>query len=143
MFGIILCTFFNIWEINSPSVILSLLFGTTLAPIAGSFGWLWGIIAGVLHACLVMNITYLHGGMILYNNGFSGGLVCMFLLPLILNDLTSQLNMPRRQDIEEYYWALNGDNDSSSELSLVGMMTDSVDVNYTNDVLKISLTRLK
>lgn len=61
----------------------------------------------------------------------------------ILNDLTSQLNMPRRQDIEEYYWALNGDNDSSSELSLVGMMTDSVDVNYTNDVLKISLTRLK
>ncbi len=83
MFGIILCTFFNIWEINSPSVILSLLFGTTLAPIAGSFGWLWGIIAGVLHACLVMNITYLHGGMILYNNGFSGGLVCMFLLPLI------------------------------------------------------------
>ncbi|WP_346884841.1 DUF1576 domain-containing protein [Clostridium sp. UBA4395] len=83
MFGIILCTFFNIWEINSPSVILSLLFGTTLAPIAGSFGWLWGIISGVLHACLVMNITYLHGGMILYNNGFSGGLVCMFLLPLI------------------------------------------------------------
>ncbi len=61
----------------------------------------------------------------------------------VLNDLTSQLNMPRRQDIEEYYWALNGDNDSSSELSLVGMMTDSVDVNYTNDVLKISLTRLK
>jgi len=51
--------------------------------------------------------------------------------------------MPRRQDIEEYYWALNGDNDSSSELSLVGMMTDSVDVNYTNGVLKISLTRLK
>ncbi|MFR1710496.1 MAG: DUF1576 domain-containing protein [Clostridium sp.] len=83
MLGIILCTFFNIWEINSPGVILSLLFGTTLAPIAGSFGWLWGIIAGVLHACLVMNITYLHGGMILYNNGFSGGLVCMFLLPLI------------------------------------------------------------
>lgn len=83
MLGIILCTFFNIWEINSPGVILSLLFGTTLAPIAGSFGWLWGIIAGALHACLVMNITYLHGGMILYNNGFSGGLVCMFLLPLI------------------------------------------------------------
>lgn len=83
MLGIILCTFFNIWKINSPSVILSLLFGTTLAPIAGSFGWLWGVISGVLHACLVMNITYLHGGMILYNNGFSGGLVCMFLLPLI------------------------------------------------------------
>jgi hypothetical protein len=60
-----------------------------------------------------------------------------------LNDLKSQLSMPRRQDIEEYYWALNGDNDSSSELNLVGMMTDSVDVNYTDDVLKINLTRLK
>ncbi|MEG0614028.1 MAG: DUF1576 domain-containing protein [Clostridium sp.] len=83
MIGILLSTFFNIWEINSPSVILSLLFGTTLAPIAGAFGVIWGIIAGVLHSCLVMNITYLHGGMILYNNGFSGGLICMFLLPLI------------------------------------------------------------
>lgn len=83
MLGILLCSFFNIWEINSPNVILSLLFGTTLAPIAGSFGFLWGVVAGILHSCLVMNTTYLHGGMILYNNGFSGGLVCMFLLPLI------------------------------------------------------------
>jgi len=60
-----------------------------------------------------------------------------------LKDLTTQLNMPRRQDIEEYYWALNGDDGFTSELSLVGMMTDSVDVNYTDNVLKINLTRLK
>jgi len=83
MLGVLLCTFVNIWGINSPSVILSLLFSTTLAPIAGSFGFVWGIIAGFLHACLVMNIAYLHGGLILYNNGFSGGLVCMLLIPLI------------------------------------------------------------
>lgn len=81
--GVLLCTFFNIWEISSPNIVLSLLFSTTLAPIAGTFGFKWGVLAGFLHACLVMNIGYLHGGLILYNNGFSGGLVCIFLVPLI------------------------------------------------------------
>lgn len=83
MFGIILCTTLNIFDITSPGVILSLLFSTTLAPIAGSFGPIWGIIAGMLHAVIVMNTSYLHGGMILYNNGFAGGIVCMFLVPII------------------------------------------------------------
>lgn len=83
MLGIILCTLVNDFEMTSPSVMLAILFGTTLAPIAGSFGSIWGIIAGMLHAVIVMNTSYLHGGMILYNNGFAGGLVCMFLIPLI------------------------------------------------------------
>ena len=83
MLGIILCTTLNIFEITSPSVMLALLFSTTLAPIAGAFGPIWGIVAGILHAVIVMNTSYLHGGMILYNNGFAGGIVCMFLVPLI------------------------------------------------------------
>ena len=83
MTGIILCTMINVFELTSPGVILSLLFSTTLAPIAGSFGPIWGIIAGMIHAMIVMHTSYLHGGMILYNNGFAGGIVCMFLVPLI------------------------------------------------------------
>ncbi len=83
MVGVILCTTLNVFEMTSPSVMLALLFSTTLAPIAGSFGPIWGIVAGMLHAAIVMNTSYLHGGMILYNNGFAGGLVCMFLVPLI------------------------------------------------------------
>lgn len=81
--GVYLATIFNTWEPNSTSVILAALFGTALAPIAGKFGWHFGILAGVMHLSLVMNIGYLHGGMNLYNNGFSAGLIAAILVPII------------------------------------------------------------
>lgn len=81
--GTIIASFFNIWSINSAGMLLATLFGTTLAPIAGTFGTMYGILAGFLHACMVMNVGYLHAGLNLYNNGFSGGLVTAILLPLI------------------------------------------------------------
>lgn len=81
--GGMLSSFLNIWSINSPQMILSCLFSTTLAPIAGHFGWPYGIIAGFLHVCTVMNTSYLHGGLNLYNNGLAGGFVAMTLVPII------------------------------------------------------------
>ncbi|HOX31369.1 MAG TPA: DUF1576 domain-containing protein [Spirochaetales bacterium] len=62
--------------------ILAALFGTTLAPLAGRFGPLAGFAAGALHLTVVSNVGYLHGGLNLYNNGFSGGLVAAILVPL-------------------------------------------------------------
>ena len=73
----------NIDPINSPSLVLSILFSTTLAPISGKFGWPYGVIAGILHVNIVSNIGYLHGGLNLYNNGLAGGFVAMILIPLI------------------------------------------------------------
>lgn len=81
--GVFIAAITNIWEVNSTSVIIAGLFGTTLAPIAGSYGPLLGIVAGFLHLCVVMNIGDLHGGMNLYNNGFSGGIVAAVLVPII------------------------------------------------------------
>ena len=81
--GVLIASITNIWEINSTSVIIAGLFGTTLAPIAGSFGPILGVVAGFLHLCVVMNIGNLHGGMNLYNNGFSGGIVAAVLVPII------------------------------------------------------------
>lgn len=81
--GAILSSFLNIWTINSPEMILSTLFSTTLAPIAGHFGWRYGILAGFLHVCVVMNTGYLHGGLNLYNNGLAGGIVAIILVPII------------------------------------------------------------
>ncbi|MGC8955588.1 MAG: DUF1576 domain-containing protein [Fervidobacterium sp.] len=81
--GVIIGALTNVQPINSASMVLALLFGTTLAPIAGEFGFVWGIIAGFLHSALVMNLSYLHLGFNLYNNGFSGGFVAMFLLAII------------------------------------------------------------
>ncbi|ABS60343.1 DUF1576 domain-containing protein [Fervidobacterium nodosum] len=81
--GTIIGALTNSQAINSAGMVLAVLFGTTLAPIAGEFGIIWGIIAGFLHSSLVMNLSFLHLGMNLYNNGFSGGFVAMFLLAII------------------------------------------------------------
>ena len=69
--------------IDSPSVLLATLLCTGLAPIAGQFGWIWGILAGFMHMTIVQHTAFLHGGMNLYNNGFAAGLTCVLMLPII------------------------------------------------------------
>ncbi len=81
--GVYIASILKVWDANSPGILLAALFGTTLAPIAGTFGWKAGIIAGFLHVSIVSNIGYLHGGMNLYNNGFSGGIVAAIIVPII------------------------------------------------------------
>lgn len=81
--GVVLPSFFAVWSLTDPNVLLAALFATALAPIAGQFGWRWGIVAGLMHSSVVLNVSTLHGGLNLYNNGFSAGLVCIVLLPLI------------------------------------------------------------
>ena len=68
---------------NSPGALLASLLCTGLAPIAGRFGWAWGVAAGFLHMCIVQHTSALQGGMNLYNNGFTAGLVCVLLVPII------------------------------------------------------------
>ena len=81
--GATLAAISNINEVTSPSLVLSILFSTTLAPICGKFGWKYGVLAGIIHVNIVTNIGYLHGGLNLYNNGWAGGFVAMILIPLI------------------------------------------------------------
>lgn len=69
--------------ITSPGVLLATLLSTGLAPVAGQFGWYWGVAAGFLHMAIVQNTAILHGGMNLYNNGFAAGMVCVLLIPII------------------------------------------------------------
>ena len=69
--------------ITSPGVLLATLLCTCLAPVAGQFGWGWGLAAGFIHMTIVQNTSILHGGMNLYNNGFAAGLVCILLIPII------------------------------------------------------------
>lgn len=64
-------------------VCLSALFGTSMAPIAGVYGPWWGIAAGWLHLSVVQNIGVIHGGLNLYNNGFSAGIVAGFMIPIM------------------------------------------------------------
>jgi hypothetical protein len=80
--GVYLAAATSIWEISSTAIVISALFGTTLAPIAGSYGMLAGVVTGFVHLLVVMNVGALHGGINLYNNGFSGGLVAAVLIPI-------------------------------------------------------------
>lgn len=81
--GVYLASTVHIYDTHSTSALLAALFGTTLAPISGAFGWPFGIIAGFLHMSMVVNVGYLHGGVNLYNNGFSGGFIAAGLVPVI------------------------------------------------------------
>ena len=85
---------------------LSGLFGTSLAPITGVFGIFWGFVAGWLHLAVVNSIGVLHGGMNLYNNGFSAGIVAGFMLPIVrtLNSQAAKREMQflkKRKEIME------------------------------------------
>lgn len=62
---------------------LPLLFSTGLSPIAGFYGWFYGLVAGFLHYNLSSTVLGLHQGLSLYNNGFSTGFVAAVLAPLI------------------------------------------------------------
>jgi hypothetical protein len=83
-----------------PSLQLAGLFGTTLAPISGHFGWPYGILAGFIHASLVLQTGGPVAGLNLYNNGFSGGLIAIVLYPTIT--AIARKRRPTLQN-EDYY----------------------------------------
>ncbi|MDR0491181.1 MAG: DUF1576 domain-containing protein [Oscillospiraceae bacterium] len=81
--GAVVAVYINKFDNSASANIIAILFSTGLSPIAGHFGWIWGIIAGFLHVCIVLYVGELSGGANLYNNGFAAGFVAMILLPLI------------------------------------------------------------
>lgn len=83
MIGVIATSLFLGNDLSNTGIIITVLFSTTLAPISGTYGPILGFIAGVLHMALVTNVGVIHGGINLYNNGFSGGLVAGVMVPVI------------------------------------------------------------
>ncbi len=81
--GAILATLISNKSLTEPSIVLAILFCTGLAPIAGTFGKKEGILAGMVHIFVATNVSFLYGGINLYNNGFAAGLVAMIIVPLI------------------------------------------------------------
>lgn len=81
--GVIAATLLFGKSLIAPGPILALLFGTTLAPLAGEFGPFIGVVAGFMHLLIVERTAAWHGGLDLYNNGFAGGLVATFMVAVI------------------------------------------------------------
>ncbi len=81
LLGVFLSTFLNQFQPTTPSMQLAAIFVVGLAPIAGKFGVIPGIIAGMLHSAIVTCTTEMYGGLNLYNNGFSAGWVAIVMVP--------------------------------------------------------------
>ena len=100
MIGVALGAYGMHYTPDYPSLQLAGLFGTTLAPIAGHFGWFYGILAGFIHSALVLQTGGPVAGLNLYNNGFSGGLIAIVLYPTIT--AIARHRRPKLRD-EDYY----------------------------------------
>lgn len=83
LLGVFLIGFFSIHDVSSTSALLAAFFGTTLAPLSGHYGIIPGVIAGGIHIIFTTNLTFLHAGMNLYNNGYSGGFVAALMVPIL------------------------------------------------------------
>lgn len=79
MIGVAIGGYTKVFDVNAPGVQFAALFGTTLAPIAGTYGIIPGIITGFIHSSVVQNAGLGYSGANLYNNGYCGGLLCIVL----------------------------------------------------------------
>lgn len=95
MIGVHLAIFLSGADILPTNAVIYGLLGTNLAPLAGHFGFIPGVLAGMIHMALVGQVADLHCGVNLYNNGLSGGLVAIVFVPL-LNLLEQNKVLPRQ-----------------------------------------------
>lgn len=71
------------WTLSTHAYIRGLAFATGLCPIAGKYGFKYGIIAGMLSAVICSVTSSMHGGFVLYNGGFTAGLTALIMIPLL------------------------------------------------------------
>ena len=67
--------------LHSQSIVVGLCYANGLSPISDEYGWFYGVVAAMMHFCMVTTVPELHGGMCLYNGGFTAALVCLLMVP--------------------------------------------------------------
>ena len=67
--------------LSSQAIVVGLCYANGLSPIADQYGWRYGVIAAMMHFCMVTTVPELHGAMCLYNGGFTAALVCLLMVP--------------------------------------------------------------
>lgn len=71
------------WGLCTQAILVGMCFASGLAPVTGKFGFWGGVIAGAVHATLVMSVPLLHGGFCFYNGGFTSGIVAFLVVPVL------------------------------------------------------------
>lgn len=69
--------------VNAQAIVIGLCFANGLSPVSGSYGWLAGVVAGMMHYTLVTCVPLLHGAFCLYNGGFTAAFTCFMLVPVL------------------------------------------------------------
>ena len=69
------------FAMGSQTMLIGLCYANGLSPIAGKYGFGYGILAGALHYLLVAAVPDTHGGFLLYNGGFTAALICIMFVP--------------------------------------------------------------
>lgn len=59
-----------------------------------------------------------------------------------LDELNEQMSIPRRHEVEQYYWNISGEEAIDDELSIAGLMTDEAVITYDGDELSIHCVRM-
>ena len=83
MLGYMLSASFASFELTTPATIVGICFAAALAPISGRFGAPCGVLAGLLHACMVTTVVTFHQGFCLYNGGFTCAVTAIILVPVL------------------------------------------------------------
>ena len=69
--------------IDAPAILVGLCYANGLSPICDKYGWQYGFVASMIHYCIVTLVPGLHGGLCLYNGGFTSIFVCIILVPVL------------------------------------------------------------
>ena len=104
MIGYAIASTFCAFELTTQAIIVGLCFAGALVPISGSFGSIAGIIAGIMHACMVTSVVTFHGGFCLYNGGFTSGITAILLVAVLtyfFNPSEKLSLLPKRKTADE------------------------------------------
>ena len=69
--------------VNAQAIVIGLCYANGLSPICDKYGCAYGVVAAMIHYCLVTLVPGLHGGFCLYNGGFTAIFVCIILVPVL------------------------------------------------------------
>ena len=69
--------------LHTQSIAVGICYANGLSPLVSQYGWGYGMVAAFLHFCMVTTVPQLHGGMCLYNGGFTAAMVCLLMIPML------------------------------------------------------------
>ena len=69
--------------LHAQPIVIGLCYANGLSPIVDRYGWQYGMVAAMMHFCMVTTLPELHGGLCLYNGGFTAAMVCLLMVPAL------------------------------------------------------------